>query len=106
MSAATTTHSFEDDVNLYFDRAAAFTDHPKGLLDQIRACNSIHTFFMKFSIDVVFCDGDLVVRKVLQNVVPGKMPWPVWSARTVFEFSSGFLEKNPIHVGDRLHVDT
>jgi glutamate dehydrogenase (NAD(P)+) len=44
MSAATTTHSFEDDVNRYFDRAAAFTGHPQGLLEQIRACNSVHTF--------------------------------------------------------------
>jgi glutamate dehydrogenase (NAD(P)+) len=36
--------TFEENVNFYFDRAAAFTDHPKGLLDQIRACNSVHSF--------------------------------------------------------------
>jgi glutamate dehydrogenase (NAD(P)+) len=36
--------SFEGEVNAYFDRAAAFTRHPEGLLDQIRACNSIHEF--------------------------------------------------------------
>jgi glutamate dehydrogenase (NAD(P)+) len=36
--------SFEDDVNVYFDRAASFSSHPKGLLDQIRACNSVHAF--------------------------------------------------------------
>lgn len=36
--------SFEDTVNFYFDRAAAFSAHPKGLLDQIRACNSVHSF--------------------------------------------------------------
>ena len=35
---------FEDNVNFYFDRAAAFTNHPKGLLDQIRACNGVHAF--------------------------------------------------------------
>ena len=38
------THGFEDDVNVYFDRAAAFSRHPRGLLDQIRACNSVHAF--------------------------------------------------------------
>ena len=37
-------HSLEDNVNFYFDRAAAFTGHPKGLLDQIRACNGVHSF--------------------------------------------------------------
>lgn len=36
--------SFEDNVDVYFDRAAAFSTHPKGLLDQIRACNSVHSF--------------------------------------------------------------
>ena len=28
-------------VNKYFDKAAAYTDHPPGLLDQIKACNSV-----------------------------------------------------------------
>jgi glutamate dehydrogenase (NAD(P)+) len=36
--------NFEDDVNAYFDRAASFSNHPKGLLDQIRSCDSVHTF--------------------------------------------------------------
>ena len=36
--------SFEDNVNVYFDRAAAFSSHPKGLLEQVRACNGVHAF--------------------------------------------------------------
>jgi glutamate dehydrogenase (NAD(P)+) len=28
-------------VNKYFDKAAAYTGHPQGLLDQIKACNSV-----------------------------------------------------------------
>jgi glutamate dehydrogenase (NAD(P)+) len=36
--------SFEDSVNLFFDRAAAFTGHPSGLLEQIRACNVVCSF--------------------------------------------------------------
>jgi len=36
--------SLEDNVNVYFDRAAALTDHPKGLLEQIRACNAVYSF--------------------------------------------------------------
>ena len=31
-------------VNQYFDRAAALTGHPVGLLNQIRACNGVHHF--------------------------------------------------------------
>ena len=36
--------SFFNTVSRYFDRAAAFTDHPKGLLEQIKACNSVYSF--------------------------------------------------------------
>jgi glutamate dehydrogenase (NAD(P)+) len=34
---------FFDNVSLYFDLAAAFTEHPKGLLDQIKVCNSVYS---------------------------------------------------------------
>src|SRR5688500_11951278 len=36
--------SFFNTVSRYFDRAAAFTGHPKGLLEQIKACNSVYSF--------------------------------------------------------------
>jgi len=36
--------SFFNTVSKHFDRAAALTDHPKGLLEQIKACNSIYSF--------------------------------------------------------------
>ncbi len=40
-----TTHTnFFDNVSAYFDQAAAFTRHSKGLLDQIKVCNSVYSF--------------------------------------------------------------
>ena len=36
--------SFFDTVNIYFDKAAALTDYPRGLLDQIRVCDSVYAF--------------------------------------------------------------
>ena len=36
--------NLEDNVNFYFDRAASFSAHPQGLLDQIRACNGVYAF--------------------------------------------------------------
>ena len=38
------TRSLEDNVNLYFDRAAAFTKHPARVLDHIRGCNGVYSF--------------------------------------------------------------
>ena len=40
-----TNHSsFFDNVSIYFDQAASFTEYPKGLLDQIKVCNSVYSF--------------------------------------------------------------
>ena len=36
--------SFFDQVTQYFNEAARFTKYPKGLLEQIRACNSVYRF--------------------------------------------------------------
>lgn len=71
----------------------------------IHRCNSIHTFFMKFPIDLVFVDRNLVVKKIMHKVKPNRLVFPVLTATSVIELSPGFLEANPIAVGEQLHVD-
>lgn len=71
----------------------------------IHRCNSIHTFFMKFPIDLVFVDRHLVVRKTMSAVQPNRLVLPVLSATSVIELKAGFLDANPITVGEQLHVD-
>lgn len=46
--------SFSDSVSYYFDKAAPFTKAPQGLLDQIKACNSIYkmNFPVKFGNEI------------------------------------------------------
>jgi glutamate dehydrogenase (NAD(P)+) len=44
MAAAERPPSFFETVNLHFERAAALTNYPRGLLDQIKACNSVYAF--------------------------------------------------------------
>ena len=39
--------SFLETVSRYFDRAAALTQHPKGLLEQIKICNSVYSLFLR-----------------------------------------------------------
>jgi len=48
---------FFDQVNINFDRAAALTDHPKGILDQIKAINSL----IHFSFPVKRDSGEIEV---------------------------------------------
>ena len=44
MATAGRGPSFFETVNLYFERAAALTDYPRGLLEQIKVCNSVYAF--------------------------------------------------------------
>jgi len=71
----------------------------------ILRCNTIHTFFMRFPIDVVFLNRKMVVTSVMKNVRPGRLVMPDFRASSVIEFSGGFLESHPLNVGEKLHVD-
>lgn len=77
---------------------------PEGQALWIHRCNSIHTFFMKFSIDCVFVDKNLKVRAVYQDVRPWRLVLPVWGASSVIEMPSGASSKVKISVGDQLYV--
>lgn len=44
MNTVQAQSGFFDNVSVYFDEAASFTQHPKGLLDQIKICNSVYSF--------------------------------------------------------------
>ena len=66
-------------------------------------CPMIHTFFMKFPIDVVFLDSDLTVRRVIENLPPWRLsPW-VFSASSVLELQGGVL-RGSVSVGDKLEM--
>lgn len=54
-----------------------------GLL--LRPCNSIHTFFMRFAIDVVYLDRELKVLRVRRGMKPWRMDFPVARAAAVLE---------------------
>ncbi|MCC7185071.1 MAG: Glu/Leu/Phe/Val dehydrogenase [Acidobacteria bacterium] len=57
MSDTPTGGSMFDFVNQYFDHAARWSDHSPGLLEQIKACNSIYRFEFPFRRD----DGTIQV---------------------------------------------
>ena len=74
-------------------------DSGDGLL--IRPAPSIHTFFMRFPIDVVFLSRQGEVLKVAERVPP----WRARSCRhayAVLELAAGEAGRRGIAVGDRL----
>ena len=72
-----------------------------GLL--IKQCNSIHTFFMLYPIDIIFLDKDFKVIRTIYNISPWKMTWVYLKASQVLEMKAGTLSTN-ISEGDVLEV--
>ena len=69
----------------------------------LRPAGSIHTFFMRFAIDAVFLDRDLVVV----GIEPSLAPWRTAGrrgAKAVVELASGECERRGIEIGDALTV--
>jgi uncharacterized membrane protein (UPF0127 family) len=62
---------------------------------------SIHSFFMRFTIDLIFIDSDMTVAD-LETL----KPWRIYNTKTdckwVLEVSKGTIEKNKIKIGDKL----
>jgi uncharacterized membrane protein (UPF0127 family) len=68
----------------------------------LRPAGSIHMFFMRFAIDAIFLDRDLVVV----DVVRGLRPWKVAArrgAKQVIELAEGAAAG--VHAGDRLLLE-
>jgi uncharacterized membrane protein (UPF0127 family) len=57
----------------------------------IKRCNSIHTAFMKFPIDVLFVDKNLKVVSVYENLKPWRITRLHFSASSVIELPAGTL---------------
>ena len=66
-------------------------------------CYSIHTFFMKFSIDAVFLDKEGKVVKILRDLKPWRMSWYYPGAKQVLELKAGDLPST-IKEGDMLEL--
>ena len=68
----------------------------------IAPCSSIHTFFMRFNLDVLFIDKNLRVIIKVNSLRPGKIIMPVKDSLFVIESREGILKN--IKVNDRINI--
>jgi len=74
--------------------------HHEALL--LNPCDSIHTCFMQFPIDVLFIDENMEVVKKLEGLRAGKFIMPVKNAKMVIEGKAGLFEK--VKLGSKLEI--
>ena len=77
---------------------------PAGQGMLIERCWSIHTFFMKFALDVIFVDSDWEVRRVVRNLRPWRLAHSP-GASGVVELAAGALEGMDLAPGDALKLE-
>lgn len=80
----------------FFQRFRGFMfcrDIRYGLL--FRHCNSIHTFFMKEHIDVIFCNEENVVLYYYKDLGPNHVILPRKGATRVYEVPAHYFDIQP-----------
>lgn len=95
--------------------ADTFLKRLKGLLGRkylndkesmvIHPCSGIHTFFMKFNIDLVFLDGEKNIIKKIEDIAPNKVVKNVKNARYVIEMDSKNSNIGEYVIGDTLKIE-
>lgn len=66
---------------------------------QIIPCKEIHTFFMNYSIDVLYIDSKNNIVSIDENLKPGKVGRFVKKAKFVIELPEGKIKEFDIKVG-------
>ncbi len=66
-------------------------------------CESVHTFRMRFAIDLVYLDRNYVVKKVRSRVPPGRMS-ACFTAQSILELPAGTVEETGTRAGDRISI--
>lgn len=77
-----------------------------GLADRngiwLEPCNSVHTFFMSFAIDIVFVDREKRVKRIVRSLAPWRFSPIVLGARAALELNAGRAEQLGLAEGDQL----
>lgn len=72
----------------------------EGLL--IRPCKGIHTFFMKFPIDVLFLDENNRIIEIVENIPPHRMTKVLLLATSAIELPAGTVLASESAVGNEV----
>lgn len=71
----------------------------------ITPCNGVHTWFMRFSIDVIAMDRNGVIVDAVSMLKPWRMRLPRPGAHSVLELPAGTLLDERTKVGHRIQLD-
>ncbi len=74
----------------------------EGLL--LKPCAGVHTWFMRYPIDLIFLDKHGRVLRTVEKLRPFRIAGPLLRARSVVELAPGTIVTYPIAPGDVLSM--
>lgn len=105
------THSNDDYLIQNVAKTNNFIDRMRGLLFSsplkenegllIAPCSSVHTFGMRYAIDLVFLDKQLTVVKTVKSLKPWRMA-ASYASNMVLELAADSLDKLKLTTGQQL----
>ena len=70
----------------------------------LEPCNSVHTFFMRFPIDILFVDKNYKVIQAIPKFNPNRISRIYWHSSKVIELPAGRLVLTNTQVKDQLQL--
>ena len=102
----------DEEKNFQLEIADTFTKRFLGLMGRkkiprgrgllIEPCNSIHMFFMRFSIDAVYIDENYIVKKIVKNLLPWLGMSICAGAHAVIELAAGEADRLNFQIGSKI----
>ena len=74
----------------------------KGLL--LPSTNAIHTFFVRFPLDLVFLDENKTIVQLVENLRPWSFSPVVWKAKNTLELPAGSIKKHKLEINDKIYL--
>ena len=101
----------DDEVLAALEVATGRRDRMRGLLGRvgidgallIDPCRSVHSFGMRFPIDVAFCDRRMVVLRTV-SMPANRLTRPSLRCHCIIEAELGAFDRWKLHPGDQLEV--
>lgn len=67
-------------------------------------CEGVHSFGMKFAIDVIYLDRQNRVIHLVRKLKPSRLAAVKLRSRSVLELPSGEIERSGTSIGDRIEI--
>ncbi|WP_337017769.1 DUF192 domain-containing protein [Oceanobacillus massiliensis] len=77
---------------------------PKNGALHIYPCTAIHTFFMKYRIDIIYLNKEKEIVGIEEDMEPGKIGKKFMNVKSVIELPAGMIQSTSTIIGQKVAI--